>query len=109
MEVKRFSEATKNWTNQKIKNFLGDKRFIEGLLVIYLQIKIGEFFKNYYGNQVAAEYDIKDFFFNVSDEFVISYSDDSGSTKLYRVKDFDEMIQIINNPELYKKSIKYNI
>ena len=111
-----FDEITNEVDYNNIKKFINSKLKIHFLtfdelfdhcekykqlindIALYLRWKIND-------DDNEAYYDISFFF----DGDVIQYSDDDSDNNDYNVKDYDEMVEFLNNPEFVKNYRKYNL
>jgi hypothetical protein len=88
----------KSWSDNKLKNHLNDRKELFELLSAYMEYKIND------NNQITAY----DFYFDKNGSFCIHYYDEDNQSK-YIVKDYDELLKFLNNPELLKNSKLYNL
>lgn len=99
MIIKKFKEIKNKWSENDMKNHLGNDNFLKEKLSEYLKWKLNlyepyveEFFYSKDGNKCYLRY-----YTTVSDN------------DIYEVVDTDEMVNFINNSNLYKNTKTYNI
>lgn len=105
MKIRKFNESSKSYTEEKIQNILLDSKLLMDKLYMYFIYKLPEIDKELDSGEVK----IKDSFFLDNGDFVINYSTNYDFNNSYYVDDIDEMIKFLNNPEVFRKSKKYNL
>lgn len=103
MRLKRFDETITEWSDRKIRDHIGNDNYIKEKLGNYLEWKNKERFE-------YNHYYVDSFFFDdATDNFYIHYDSDYASNNLYKVEDYNEILNFINNEEEFKNAKKYNI
>ena len=87
----------KSLSDNKLKSHISDRKELFELLSTYMEYKMN-------GGKITAY----DFYFDNKGSFCIHYYDEDYQSK-YIVKDYDELLKFLNNPELLKNSKLYNI
>jgi uncharacterized phage-like protein YoqJ len=98
----KFNETAKNWTDEKLRTHLSDRDYLTGYLSKYLSYKLGEY-SNYY---------VQDFFIDIRKKFLIIYDDSNSGGNSYIVKtnkEYEELIEFLDNPDFFMDAKKYNI
>ena len=98
---KNKTSAKKKWTINELFDHCEKYKKLTEIIALYLRWKIGD-----YEDENENSYHDIIFFFEGN---TIQYSDDDMDGNDYVVEDYDEMINFINNSEIFLNAKKYNL
>lgn len=91
----------KKWSINTLYNHCDEHMYLIDTIEDYLRWKIEDYRDDNYCEDIS--------FFFYPNRFMINFTDNESDSNTYRVDDYDEMLEFLNDPDLFLDPIKYNL
>lgn len=101
MKIKKFNESNKNYTSTSLLNIIDE---VDDLKTIIFQ-----YYYEKKGIDVEEDYIRERNITTLNNKIVLWYDDEGDINNSGFIEDIDDLINYINDPEIYKNIKKYNL